>query len=135
MRTHVSYETISHKKVSSVYDVCIAIPTGKKVLIWFTFHQKYNACYVLELNRDKKIISKLVKHNHEIGAHTHSHYKLSNLNFEEFQVEIEKNLEILSEFTNQIKSFAIPYGMRRYSNKKQIDYFKKGKSITEDDLF
>lgn len=52
----LSYETISHKKVSSVYDVCIAIPTGKKVLIWFTFHQKYNACYVLELNRDKKII-------------------------------------------------------------------------------
>ena len=26
----LSYETISHKKVSSVYDVCIAVPTGKK---------------------------------------------------------------------------------------------------------
>lgn len=52
----LSYETISHKKVSSVYDVCIAIPTGKKVLLWFTFYQKYYACYVMELNRDKKII-------------------------------------------------------------------------------
>lgn len=52
----LSYETISHKKVSSVYDVCIAIPTGKKVLLWFTFHQKHYACYIIELNRDKKII-------------------------------------------------------------------------------
>lgn len=52
----LSYETISHKKVSSVYDVCIAVPTGKKVLIWFTFHQKTYACYVMELNRDKKIV-------------------------------------------------------------------------------
>lgn len=52
----LSYETISHKKVSSVYDVCIAVPTGKKVLIWFTFHQKTYACYIMELNRDKKIV-------------------------------------------------------------------------------
>jgi|UniRef100_A0A6C0IMD6 hypothetical protein len=52
----LSYETISHKKVSSVYDVCIAIPTGKKVLIWFTFYQKYYTCYIMELNRDKKIV-------------------------------------------------------------------------------
>ena len=52
----LSYETISHKKVSSTYDVCIAIPTGKKVLLWFTFYQKYYACYIMELNRDKKII-------------------------------------------------------------------------------
>lgn len=52
----LSYETISHKKVSPVYDVCIAIPNGKKVLLWFTFHQKYHTCYIMELNRDKKII-------------------------------------------------------------------------------
>lgn len=52
----LSYETISHKKVSSVYDVCIAIPTGKKMLLWFTFHQKNYTCYIMELNRDKKII-------------------------------------------------------------------------------
>ena len=36
----LSYETISHKKVSSVYDVCIAIPTGKKMLLWF--HNQVN---------------------------------------------------------------------------------------------
>ena len=67
----------------------------------------------------------MVKPNHEIGAHTHSHYKLSNLEFEEFQIEIEKNLDVLKEFSNQIKSFAIPYGMRRYSKKDQIDYLFK----------
>lgn len=74
---------------------------------------------------NKKIISNLVMHKHEIGAHTHSHYKLSNLEFEEFQIEIEKNLDVLKEFSNQIKSFAIPYGMRRYSKKDQIDYLFK----------
>lgn len=52
----LSYETISHKKVSSVYDVCIAIPTGRKVLLWFTFYQKHYTCYIMDLNRDKKIV-------------------------------------------------------------------------------
>ena len=52
----LSYETISHKKVSIEHDVCFAIPVGKKVFVWFTFHQKREVCYVMECNRDKKII-------------------------------------------------------------------------------
>jgi len=69
----LSYETISHKKVSSVYDVCIAIPTGKKVLLWFTFHQKQYACYIMELNREKKIIKVVhsdIKSNVELSLGT-----------------------------------------------------------------
>ena len=73
----------------------------------------------------RKIILELINHNHEIGAHTHNHYKLSNLEFEQFKNEIEINLKLLKQFSKQIKSFAIPYGMRRYAKKDQIDYLNK----------
>jgi len=55
-RFELSYETISHKKVSVQHDICLAIPNGKKVFVWFTFYQKQDLCYVMECNRDKKII-------------------------------------------------------------------------------
>ena len=51
----LSYETISHTKVSSSYNVVTAIPTGKKVFIWFTFYQNKDVCYLFELNKDKRI--------------------------------------------------------------------------------
>lgn len=52
----LSYETISHKKVSDQYDVCLAIPIGRKCFAWFTYQEEKDVCYLLELNRDKKII-------------------------------------------------------------------------------
>ena len=51
----LSYETISHKKVSPLYNICLAIPTGKKCFAWFTFHQNQDVCYLLDLNREKKV--------------------------------------------------------------------------------
>lgn len=51
----LSYETISHNKVSPDYDIALAIPTGKKGFIWFTFHHEDDVCYLLDLNKDKKI--------------------------------------------------------------------------------
>jgi hypothetical protein len=51
----LSYETISHKKVSCEYNVAMAIPVGKKVYAWFTFHQANDVCYLFDLNKDKKI--------------------------------------------------------------------------------
>lgn len=51
----LSYETVSHKKVPPQYDICIAIPTGKKVFIWFTFHGKDDVCFLLDLNKDKRV--------------------------------------------------------------------------------
>lgn len=52
----LSYETISHKKVSPAYNICLAVPTGKKVFVWFTFHQDTDVFYVLDLNKEKKIV-------------------------------------------------------------------------------
>ena len=54
----LSYETIPHKKVSPEYNVCMAIPVGKKCYLWYTFYQtengNENVCFILDLNREKK---------------------------------------------------------------------------------
>lgn len=49
------YETISHNQVSSDYDIALAIPQGKKAMLWFTFHLDKHVCYLFELNRNKQI--------------------------------------------------------------------------------
>jgi len=49
----LSYETISHKKVSNEYNVCLAIPPGKKFIAWFTYYKQSDVCYIFELNKDK----------------------------------------------------------------------------------
>ena len=51
----LSYETISHKKVSEPYDVALAIPMGKKYYVWFSFDGKRNVCYLMEITRDKRV--------------------------------------------------------------------------------
>ena len=52
----LSYETISHKKVSSMYNICLAIPLGKKCFVWFTFLEDKDICLLMYLNKEKKII-------------------------------------------------------------------------------
>lgn len=54
-KLELSYETISHKKVCESYNICLAIPTGKKVFLWFTFYKEYDVCYMIECNRDKQV--------------------------------------------------------------------------------
>jgi hypothetical protein len=51
----LSYETISHKKVPEHYDLCIAIPQGKKAFLWYTFFRDQNVCFLMTLGRDKKV--------------------------------------------------------------------------------
>ena len=53
----LSYETVAPKKVlsSSEYDLCIAVPYGKKAYIWYTFNNGYPICLLLELNRDNQL--------------------------------------------------------------------------------
>jgi len=58
----LSYETISHKKVLPEYNVAMAIPLGKKAYAWFTFYQDQDVCYVLELNKDKRVC-KVTRHD------------------------------------------------------------------------
>lgn len=72
----------------------------------------------------KDEIIKIIDSNHEIGAHSHTHNTLSLLNEEQFKNDIEINLLHLSEYNNNITSFAIPFGMRRYITKNQLNFLK-----------
>ena len=52
----LSYETVAPKKVLSLdYDLCVAIPYGKKAYIWYTFCNESSVCLLLELNRDNQL--------------------------------------------------------------------------------
>jgi hypothetical protein len=51
----LSYETIAHKKVSDTYTLGLAVPNGKKYYAWFSFQRNEDVCYLMELNREKKI--------------------------------------------------------------------------------
>lgn len=82
---------------------------------------KYINCASADTLINETEIGILVENNHEIGAHTHGHSILAKMNFEEFTADISKNKKFLKRYTT-INSFAIPFGMRRYVTKKQIDY-------------
>jgi hypothetical protein len=61
----LSYETISHKKVSNEYQATLAIPYGKKAFLWFSFYRDKNVCFCMELNREKKVtIMKVINMSH-----------------------------------------------------------------------
>ena len=52
----LSYETVAPKKVlSEEYDLCVAIPYGKKAYLWYTFCNEYSVCLLLELNRENQL--------------------------------------------------------------------------------
>tara|TARA_B110000879_G_C11181353_1_gene518555 strand:+ start:5894 stop:6937 length:1044 start_codon:yes stop_codon:yes gene_type:complete len=51
-----SYETVSQKGYTNDYNIALAIPTGKKSFIWFTYYRNYDVCYLFDLNKEKKIV-------------------------------------------------------------------------------
>jgi hypothetical protein len=54
-KIELSYETIPHKKVSQNYNVCIGIPMGIKCYAWFTFYGEDDVCFIMEINKERKI--------------------------------------------------------------------------------
>lgn len=54
-KPELSYETIPHTKVSPDYNLCIAIPVGIKCYMWLTYLGPDDVCFVMELNKEKKI--------------------------------------------------------------------------------
>ena len=50
----LSYETMSHKKVFN-HDVILAIPEGKKCLVWFTSYKSENVCFIMETGENNSI--------------------------------------------------------------------------------
>lgn len=58
-----SYETLSHKKVPGQYDIAMAIPTGKKSYLWYTFYKGGDGVFLIDMNKDGRVL-KCVKINH-----------------------------------------------------------------------
>jgi hypothetical protein len=54
-KIELSYETVAHKKVSSNYDICVAVPSGKKKIAWFTYNGDKDVCFMLDLNKDQQV--------------------------------------------------------------------------------
>ena len=44
----LSYETISHKKVSPAYQLAIAVPQGQKFYAWFSFYENKDVLFIIE---------------------------------------------------------------------------------------
>jgi hypothetical protein len=64
----LSYETISHKKVShQTHNIAMAIPQGKKYYIWFSYDIADDTIYIMELNKEK-YITKIQKMPHFMGV-------------------------------------------------------------------
>lgn len=50
-----SYETVVHKKVLDEYDLCVAVPHGKRSYLWFTHYDGKKVCCIVEIGRDQKL--------------------------------------------------------------------------------
>jgi hypothetical protein len=50
----LSYENLVYKKVYHS-DIILAIPEGKKCFVWFTSYNDKNVCFIMEINKNKKI--------------------------------------------------------------------------------
>lgn len=55
-KIELSYETIVHKKVYD-FDIMLAIPEGKSCFLWFNTYRNQNACFLLELDSNNRIIN------------------------------------------------------------------------------
>ena len=55
LKPELSYETIPHTKVSTDYNMCIAIPVGAKCYAWITFLGAIDVCFLMEINKERKI--------------------------------------------------------------------------------
>jgi hypothetical protein len=51
-----SYETVIHKNVPDTYNLAVAVPVGRKSYAWFTFLKDTDALYVMDLDKDKRIV-------------------------------------------------------------------------------
>lgn len=54
-KINVPYEITIRYKISSDYNICLAIPLSKKYFAWFTFYNNENVCFLMMINRYRKI--------------------------------------------------------------------------------
>jgi len=61
-----SYETLSHKKVQDKYDFAMAIPTGRKTFLWYTFYKGGDGVFLIDMNKDGRVLKcSRINHNYK----------------------------------------------------------------------
>ena len=50
-----AYETMSYNQALDDYNFALAIPHGKKAMLWFTYHLDNHVCYLLDMNKSKQV--------------------------------------------------------------------------------
>ena len=68
----LSYETVSQKGDLSNYDICLAIPNGKKAIVWNTFYSNIDISYLLDLNREKNVSKASIIKKYSIHPMSHN---------------------------------------------------------------
>lgn len=95
----LSYEIVPHKKIQTKYNVCLAIPHGRKCYAWFTFYEDRDVCFIMEINRDKKVsrISILpVKFNQKLAFDTVLYGTILDTGIEETP-DVKKTIFIIDD--------------------------------------
>ncbi len=90
------------------------------------FFKNQETYYFDKLYMKKKHIKSLIDNNMVIGAHSHSHRVLSNLNANDYKKDILLSLKFLKSFDNK-KTFSYPYGGFHTFNKKIQKFMEKKK--------
>lgn len=67
----LSYETMSQKGNLNNYNICMAIPNGKKIFVWNTYYNSIDISYLLEMNREKKINKATIIKKYPIHSMSH----------------------------------------------------------------
>ena len=65
----ISYQVVDHKKVTSSYDVCMAVPYGPKCALWFTYYRDRHVCVLVMVDKKQMPISYEILDN--LSFHTH----------------------------------------------------------------
>ena len=94
--------------------------------IFYHFFKNQEKYFFDKLYMKKKHIKTLLDSNMVIGAHSHSHRVLSNLNTQEYKKDILLSLKFLKSFDNK-KTFSYPYGGFHTFNKKIQKFMEKNK--------
>lgn len=95
--------------------------------IMFTTEQIEVYLHNINFSENSKLINlndlnSILNEGHEIGAHSHEHHTLTDLKLDEFKEDLDKNIRILNNFKVFPKTFAIPFGMKRYITSEQISH-------------
>ena len=88
----------------------------------YFFYDSNSPAYKLPKLNNLNIVESSYLKNHIFGGKFIYINEFPNLEFNDFKREVDNNLTLLKEFSPEIESFAIPFGMSRYLKKDQIKY-------------